>query len=132
MARIAGVNIPSQKRVPIGLTYIHGIGRTKAVQICSQLGIPSERRVHELTDAGEAASELAFMARAIRQALGFAPGEAAELSWSGGVLASEPMVRIRLERLLSESGDFQLVAPRHPPGLGAALYAAHLQKQPGD
>jgi small subunit ribosomal protein S13 len=50
VARIAGVNIPSQKRVPIGLTYIHGIGRTKAVQICSSLGIPAERRVHELTD----------------------------------------------------------------------------------
>ena len=50
MARIAGVNIPSQKRVPIGLTYIHGIGRTKAGQICQKLGIPAERRVHELTD----------------------------------------------------------------------------------
>ena len=36
MARIAGVNIPSQKRVPIGLTYIHGIGRTKAAEICSK------------------------------------------------------------------------------------------------
>ena len=36
MARIAGVNIPNQKRVPIGLTYIHGIGRTKALEICAQ------------------------------------------------------------------------------------------------
>ena len=50
MARIAGVNIPNQKRVPIGLTYIHGIGRTKALQICSRVGIPIERRVHEMTD----------------------------------------------------------------------------------
>jgi small subunit ribosomal protein S13 len=50
VARIAGVNIPSQKRVPIGLTYIHGIGRTKAAEICDKLGIPVERRVHELTD----------------------------------------------------------------------------------
>ena len=50
MARIAGVNIPNQKRVPIGLTYIHGIGRTKALAICSAVGIPLERRVHELTD----------------------------------------------------------------------------------
>ena len=50
MARIAGVNIPSQKRVPIGLTYIHGIGRTKAAEICTKVGIPFERRVHELTD----------------------------------------------------------------------------------
>jgi len=50
VARIAGVNIPNQKRVPIGLTYIHGIGRTKALEICGQVGIPAERRVHELTD----------------------------------------------------------------------------------
>lgn len=50
MARIAGVNIPNQKRVPIGLTYIHGIGRTTAEKICGVLGIPDSRRVHELTD----------------------------------------------------------------------------------
>ena len=50
MARIAGVNIPNQKRVAIGLTYIHGIGRTTADQICTKVGIPVERRVHELTD----------------------------------------------------------------------------------
>ncbi|HTO85640.1 MAG TPA: 30S ribosomal protein S13 [Methylomirabilota bacterium] len=50
MARIAGVNIPTQKRVLIGLTYIHGIGRTKAAEICTKIGIPPERRVHQLTD----------------------------------------------------------------------------------
>ena len=50
MARIAGVNIPNQKRVAIGLTYIHGIGRTTADHICTKIGIPDERRVHELTD----------------------------------------------------------------------------------
>jgi small subunit ribosomal protein S13 len=50
VARIAGVNIPSQKRVEIGLTYIHGIGRTKAKEICGRVGIPSSRRVHEMTD----------------------------------------------------------------------------------
>ena len=50
MARIAGVNIPNQKRVPIGLTYIHGIGRSKALEICNRTGIPLERRVHEMTD----------------------------------------------------------------------------------
>jgi N-acetylglucosamine kinase-like BadF-type ATPase len=76
-----------------------------------------------------AASELASIAHALRQALGFAAGEAAALSWSGGVLAAERIVREQLERLLSESGDFQLVAPLHPPGHGAALYAAHLEKQ---
>ena len=50
MARIAGVNIPTQKRVEIALTYIHGIGRTKAMELCGKVGIPSERRVNELTD----------------------------------------------------------------------------------
>ena len=51
MARIAGVNIPTAKRVVIALTYIHGIGDTKAHQICEKVGIPMERRVNELTDA---------------------------------------------------------------------------------
>jgi small subunit ribosomal protein S13 len=50
VARIAGVNIPTQKRVEISLTYIHGIGRRKAREICAHVGIPSERRVNELTD----------------------------------------------------------------------------------
>jgi small subunit ribosomal protein S13 len=50
VARIAGVNIPTQKRVLVALTYIHGIGRTKAQEICSKIGIPAERRVHQLTD----------------------------------------------------------------------------------
>jgi small subunit ribosomal protein S13 len=50
MARIAGVNIPANKRVEIALTYIHGIGRTKARQIAATLGIAPERRVQDLTD----------------------------------------------------------------------------------
>ena len=50
MARIAGVNIPTQKRVEIALTYIFGIGRTSAKNICQMVEIPFERRVHELTD----------------------------------------------------------------------------------
>ena len=50
MARIAGVNIPTNKRVEIALTYIHGIGRTKAKEITTKLGIAPERRVQDLTD----------------------------------------------------------------------------------
>lgn len=50
MARIAGVNIPTQKRVEIGLTYIHGIGRTKAKEICKKCNVPAERRVNELSE----------------------------------------------------------------------------------
>ena len=51
MARIAGVNIPTAKRVVIALTYIHGIGNTKAKEICEKVGIMPERRVNELSDA---------------------------------------------------------------------------------
>jgi len=51
VARIAGVNIPTQKRVIIALQYIHGIGPKFAKDICTTVGIPAERRVNELTDA---------------------------------------------------------------------------------
>ena len=51
MARIAGVNIPTNKRVVIALQYIHGIGDKFAEDICTKVGIPAERRVNELTDA---------------------------------------------------------------------------------
>ncbi|MCB2114572.1 MAG: 30S ribosomal protein S13 [Parvularculaceae bacterium] len=51
MARIAGVNIPTNKRVVIALRYIHGIGPAFAKEICEKVGIPAERRVHELSDA---------------------------------------------------------------------------------
>ena len=54
MARIAGVNIPTQKRVVIGLQYIHGIGPKFAQEICERVGLPAERRVNDLTD-GEVA-----------------------------------------------------------------------------
>ena len=51
MARIAGVNIPTNKRVVIALQYIHGIGAKKAEEICEKVSIPDERRVNQLTDA---------------------------------------------------------------------------------
>ncbi len=50
MARIAGVNIPQNKLVHIGLTYIYGIGNKFSKQICSELEIPKSKRVNELTD----------------------------------------------------------------------------------
>ncbi|MGP9790783.1 30S ribosomal protein S13 [Roseinatronobacter sp. NSM] len=51
MARIAGVNIPTGKRVPIALTYIHGIGSNFAQQICEAVNIDVTRRINELSDA---------------------------------------------------------------------------------
>jgi len=50
MARIAGVNIPQNKLVHIGLTYIYGIGNKFSEQICNELEIPKSKRVNELTD----------------------------------------------------------------------------------
>ena len=50
MARIAGVNIPTQKWVQVALTYIYGIGQTTALDICQKLDIPAERRVSDLME----------------------------------------------------------------------------------
>jgi small subunit ribosomal protein S13 len=51
VARIAGVNIPTNKRVVVALQYIHGIGQQKAAEIMEKTNIPQERRVSQLTDA---------------------------------------------------------------------------------
>ena len=50
MARISGVNIPTNKRVRVALTYIHGIGRTAAEKICTQANLPEGKRVQDLTE----------------------------------------------------------------------------------
>jgi len=50
LARIAGVNVPTNKKVPIALTYIHGIGPTKAKMITDAAGLAHERRINELSD----------------------------------------------------------------------------------
>ena len=50
MARIAGINLPTGKRVPIALTYIHGIGTNSALKICTELKIPFLKKLNELDD----------------------------------------------------------------------------------
>jgi len=50
MARIAGVNLPNQKRLEVGLTYIFGIGTTTARQVCAELGLSPDTKVRDLTD----------------------------------------------------------------------------------
>ncbi|MBL8643733.1 MAG: 30S ribosomal protein S13 [Rhodospirillaceae bacterium] len=50
MARIAGVNLPTNKRVVIALRYIYGVGPTNAVEICKKVGIDDKRRVNQLTE----------------------------------------------------------------------------------
>jgi len=62
MARIAGVNLPNEKRIEIGLTYIHGIGRTRATEIIERAGISPDVRVKDLTE-----KEVAALRREIEQ-----------------------------------------------------------------
>ena len=50
MARIAGVNLPNQKRLEVGLTYIYGIGQSTARKICAALGLSPDTKVRDLTD----------------------------------------------------------------------------------
>jgi small subunit ribosomal protein S13 len=50
MARIAGVNLPNQKRLEVGLTYIYGVGRSTSVKICTDLGLSPDTKVRDLTD----------------------------------------------------------------------------------
>jgi small subunit ribosomal protein S13 len=50
MARIAGVNLPNQKRLEIGLTYIYGVGRSTSLKICTDLGLSPDTKVRDLTD----------------------------------------------------------------------------------
>ncbi len=50
MARIAGVNLPNQKRLEIGLTYIYGIGQPSALKICEALGLSPDTKVRDLTE----------------------------------------------------------------------------------
>jgi small subunit ribosomal protein S13 len=50
MARIAGVNLPREKRLEVGLTYIFGIGRSSARQVCAALGLSADTKVRDLTD----------------------------------------------------------------------------------
>jgi small subunit ribosomal protein S13 len=54
MARIAGVDLPKDKRIEIGLTYVYGIGRTSANEILAKTGINPDTRVKDLTDEDEA------------------------------------------------------------------------------
>jgi len=50
LARIAGVNLPNQKRLEIGLTYIYGIGQSTAQKVCKDLGLDPDEKVKDLTD----------------------------------------------------------------------------------
>jgi N-acetylglucosamine kinase-like BadF-type ATPase len=73
-----------------------------------------------------AAQHLVDLALALRDVLGFTPDTPVPISWSGGVLSREPLVRDAFLRKLEDAGAFAPVEPRHAPGYGAALYARKL------
>src|SRR5256885_13377297 len=94
MARIAGVNLPNQKRLEIGLTYIYGIGQPRAQKICVALGLSPDTKVRDLTE-----DEVAKLREYIDQ------NEQVE-----GDLRRE---RTQAIKRLQEIGSYR--RPRHPP-----------------
>jgi len=75
-----------------------------------------------------AGAELAQMAQALRTRLGFSASETVLLSWSGGVLTKQDAVRAALLRALEQQAPYEVITPRHEPGMGAALYAILLAR----
>lgn len=78
-----------------------------------------------------AGSELANIAHALRRRLKFGEDETVLVSWSGGVLTKQDTVRTSLQRHLESRASYEFIAPRHEPGVGAALYAALLSRSAG-
>lgn len=76
----------------------------------------------------QAGSELANIAHALRRQLGFAENETVLVSWSGGVLTKQDTVRAAMQQDLQSRASYAFIAPRHQPGVGAALYAALLSR----
>lgn len=68
------------------------------------------------------------MAQALRNRLKFSESETVLLSWSGGVLTKQDTVRKSLLRALEQRARYELIVPRHKPGVGAALYAELLER----
>jgi len=104
-----------------------GMGRDEIAglaQLVSQAAEEGDPIAHRILE--QAGAELAELAGTLRTMLGYAPDEPALLSWSGGVLTHQHMVREQFGRRLDALGRFELIAPRHGPGMGAALQALRL------
>lgn len=104
-----------------------GLGRDGVAALApwvSRAATEGDTGARAILDA--AASELAALARAVREALGFAADTVVPVSWSGGVLQNEGMVRDAFVTRLGADKSFLPVEPRHAPGYGAALYARHI------
>jgi N-acetylglucosamine kinase-like BadF-type ATPase len=145
---IQGLNVfsrMSDRRLPIGPLYTAfrtALGLSFDLDICARImgdrGMARDeiaglaKIVSEAAEDGDTAAcgiietaghELAAVAGALRNALDFPPEKAALLSWSGGVLTHQRLVREAFRHRLDDHGRFSLVEPRHGPGYGAALYA---------
>ena len=83
---------------------------------------------HAAAILNRAGEELAQMAQALRYRLKFSESETVLLSWSGGVLTKQDTVRKSFLRALEQQSPYELIAPRHEPGVGAALYAELLER----
>jgi N-acetylglucosamine kinase-like BadF-type ATPase len=109
---------------------IMGPGAMGRGQIAGLAGLVSRAAAEGDTGAqailASAARELAELAVGLRAVLCFPVGERVPLSWSGGVLSQEPMVRDAFAHIVEQSGLFALTEPRHAPGYGAALYSRQL------
>lgn len=95
-------------------------------QIVAQAAEMGDTQAAAILD--RAGSELALMAQALRGQLGFQDGENTLLSWSGGVLTKQDAVRTAFLLRLEQQGSYEIITPRHEPGVGAALYAALLAR----
>ena len=135
----------SDGRLPIGPLHAslrRAFGLSSDLDICARVMGTSEMARDELADLARIVSdaadggdtvarqilrraglELADMAVALRNTLGFTENESALLSWSGGVLSNQEIVRDALLEGLGTDRPFTLIAPRYEPGYGAALYA---------
>lgn len=150
---IQGLNLftrMSDGRLPAGplrQIFVRELGLASDLDICARVmgkkGMQRDeiagltRIVSLAADAGDAeaialldraGSELAAMAQALRRTLGFRDGETVQLSWSGGVLTKQEAVQASLLRHLNRHGGYEIVIPRQEPGVGAALYAALLDR----
>ena len=108
MARIAGIDLPRDKRIEIGLTYIYGIGRTSANKILAQAGVNPDTRVKDLTEEDEAKlREIIheYSASGISRAAELEEARACgfDAALIGGALMDKPSPGAKLARLLGRS-----------------------------
>lgn len=132
---------------PLRQAFVDALGLTNALDICARVmgesglsrdGVAALAPV--VVDAANdgdthanailelAGSELANIAHALRRQLAFDEDETVLVSWSGGVLTKQDMVRTSMKRHLERKASYEFIAPRHQPGVGAALYAALLSR----